>query len=113
MSITTPRAHAVPSAPLPRVQRGVTFSPLATTSILNRCESPQMPFVWTINPYRGCEFACTYCYARYMHEFLGRDAGSFERDIFVKQHVAVALRRDLARRVGSCWPRSPVTAAWW
>jgi DNA repair photolyase len=58
-----------------------------------------MPFVWTINPYRGCEFACTYCYARYTHEFLGDDAAAFERDIYVKQHVAMALRRDLARRV--------------
>jgi DNA repair photolyase len=77
----------------------VTFSPLETSSILNRCDSPQMPFVWTVNPYRGCEFACTYCYARYTHEFLGDDARSFETDIYVKQHVAAALRRDLARRV--------------
>ncbi len=82
-----------------QARRGVTFSDLATTSILNRCDSPQMPFVWTINPYRGCEFACTYCYARYTHEFLGEEAAAFEKRIYVKQHVAAALRRDLARRV--------------
>ena len=80
--------------------RGVSFSPLACRTILNRCDSPQMPFVWTINPYRGCEFACAYCYARYTHEFLGAgDAAAFETEIYVKEHVAMALRRDLARRV--------------
>ena len=80
--------------------RGVTFSPLACQTILNRCDSPQMPFVWTINPYRGCEFACAYCYARYTHEFLGaKDPAAFETEIYVKEHVAMALRRDLARRV--------------
>lgn len=79
--------------------RGVTFSPLDCRTILNRCDSPQMPFTWTINPYRGCELACSYCYARYTHEFLGNEASSFETDIYVKQQVAAALRRDLARRV--------------
>lgn len=99
MPIPTSSAN-LPAPDGPKSRRPVvTFSPLATTSILNRCESPQMPFVWTINPYRGCEFACTYCYARYTHEFLGHAADSFDRDIYVKQHVVTALRRDLARRV--------------
>jgi len=85
---------------MPRNTRdAISFSPLDCTSIVNRCDSPQMPFVWTINPYRGCEFACAYCYARYTHEFLDNDARSFETDIYVKQHTAMALRRDLARRV--------------
>jgi DNA repair photolyase len=57
-----------------------------------------MPFTWTINPYRGCEFACKYCYARYTHEFMEmRDGLEFERKIYVKQHAAELLRRELKR----------------
>ena len=57
-----------------------------------------MPFTWTINPYRGCEFACKYCYARYTHEFMEmRDGLEFERKIYVKQHAAELLRHDLHR----------------
>ena len=56
---------------------------LPVKSILNRCDSNRVPFEWTINPYRGCEFACKYCYARYTHEFLDqRDPMAFERRIF-------------------------------
>ncbi len=66
--------------------------------ILNRCSSPRMPFAWTINPYRGCEFGCVYCYARYTHEFLElRDPMDFERRIFVKRRAAEILERTLAR----------------
>jgi DNA repair photolyase len=55
-----------------------------------------MPFTWTINPYRGCEFACKYCYARYTHEFMElRDGVDFEQKIFVKQHTADLLRQEL------------------
>ena len=55
-----------------------------------------MPFTWTINPYRGCEFACKYCYARYTHEFMEmRDGIEFEQKIFVKQHAAELLRQEL------------------
>jgi hypothetical protein len=43
----------------------VEFFTLASRSLLNRCTASRMPFTWTINPYRGCEFACKYCYARY------------------------------------------------
>ena len=42
-------------------------------SILNKCDSARVPFEWTINPYRGCEFACKYCYARYTHEYMELD----------------------------------------
>ena len=57
-----------------------------------------MPFTWTINPYRGCEFACKYCYARYTHEFMEmRDGVDFERKIFVKQHTANLLRQELKK----------------
>jgi len=55
-----------------------------------------MPFTWTINPYRGCEFACKYCYARYTHEFMEmRNGADFEQKICVKQHAAELLRQEL------------------
>jgi len=74
----------------------VEFFTLGSRSLLNRCTSPRMPFTWTINPYRGCEFACKYCYARYTHEFMEmRDGVDFERKIYIKQHAAELLRRDL------------------
>ncbi|HET7751132.1 MAG TPA: radical SAM protein [Terriglobales bacterium] len=76
----------------------VEFFTLPVRSLLNRCDVPRMPFSWTINPYRGCEFACKYCYARYTHEFMElRDGVDFERKIYVKQHAAWMLRRDLKK----------------
>lgn len=76
----------------------VEFFTLPVRSLLNRCNVPRMPFSWTINPYRGCEFACKYCYARYTHEFMElREGVDFERKIYVKQHAAWMLRRDLKR----------------
>jgi len=76
----------------------VEYFTLPARSILNRCTSARMPFTWTINPYRGCEFACKYCYARYTHEFMElRDGLEFEQKIFVKQHTATLLRQELRR----------------
>lgn len=76
----------------------VEYFTLPARSILNRCTAPRMPFTWTVNPYRGCEFACKYCYARYTHEFMEmKDGLDFERKIYVKQHAAEMLRRDLRR----------------
>ncbi|HZO81360.1 MAG TPA: radical SAM protein [Candidatus Binataceae bacterium] len=78
--------------------RDVEFVEMPTRTILNRCQNPQMPFRWTINPYRGCEFGCAYCYARYTHEFLElRDPMDFERRIFVKRMAAQVLAHTLAR----------------
>ena len=74
----------------------VEYFTLPVRSLLNRCTSARMPFTWTINPYRGCEFACKYCYARYTHEFMEmRDGIEFEQKIFVKQHAADLLRQEL------------------
>ena len=77
----------------------VEFFSLPVRSILNRCDSRRnLPFTWTINPYRGCEFACKYCYARYTHEFMEiRDPNDFEHKIFVKDEAAWLLRRDLKK----------------
>jgi DNA repair photolyase len=77
----------------------VEYFTISSKSLLNRCVSRRaLPFTWTINPYRGCEFGCRYCYARYTHEFMEmRDAMDFEQKIYVKQHAAELLRRDLRR----------------
>ena len=77
----------------------VEYFTLPAKSLLNRCVSRRgLPFTWTINPYRGCEFACKYCYARYTHEFMEmRDRMEFEQKIYVKQDTAKLLRRDLRR----------------
>src|ERR1700732_1184377 len=76
----------------------VEYFTLSVRSLLNRCTGVRMPFTWTINPYRGCEFACKYCYARYTHEFMEmRDGADFEQKIYVKQHAAELLRQELRR----------------
>jgi DNA repair photolyase len=76
----------------------VEYLTIENRSILTRCLSPRMPFTWMINPYRGCEFACKYCYARYTHEFMElRDGLEFERKIYVKQHSAWLLRQELTQ----------------
>ncbi len=80
-------------------KRQVEYFELPAHSILNRTK-PGMPFAWTINPYRGCEFGCRYCYARYTHEFMELDPiHEFEDKIYAKADVAELLRRDL-RKVG-------------
>jgi DNA repair photolyase len=82
-----------------REGHNVEYFTLPVRSLLNRCVSRrQMPFTWTINPYRGCEFACKYCYARYTHEFMEmRDSLEFEQKIYAKQHAAELLRQELRR----------------
>ena len=74
----------------------VDYISLENRSLLTRCTSPRVPFYWQINPFRGCEFACKYCYARYTHEFMEmRDGLDFERKIYVKKHTAWLLRQEL------------------
>lgn len=70
---------------------------IGARSILNRTK-PNMPFQWTINPYRGCEFGCQYCYARYTHEFMGMEDGrDFESKIYAKAAAPEILRRELGK----------------
>ena len=76
----------------------VEYFTLPTRSLLNRVVSHRnLPFTWAINPYRGCEFACKYCYARYTHEFMEMTDEDFEHKIFVKQHAADLLRQELKK----------------
>jgi DNA repair photolyase len=78
----------------------IEYLGLECRSILNRCDSPRMPFQWTINPYRGCEFGCHYCYARYTHEYMELCGAEFEQKIYAKQDAAAILRSELRRGAG-------------
>src|SRR5580704_11932448 len=78
-------------------KRVVQYFELESRSALNRTR-PGMPFQWSLNPYRGCEFGCRYCYARYTHEFMElRESDDFEDRIYAKSGIAPTLRRELKR----------------
>lgn len=75
-----------------------TFFRDHSKSILTRNTSPDIPFSVSINPYRGCEHGCIYCYARPTHEYLGLSAGiDFETKIFVKENAPELLRKELMK----------------
>ena len=77
-------------------KRRVEYRTLPTRKWLNKCDSRRVPFDWSINPYRGCEYGCKYCYARYTHEFMERrDTAAFETEIYAKEWDPVAFRREL------------------
>src|SRR5438445_7682990 len=79
-------------------RRGVEYRELRAASLVNRFNARPMPFGWTVNPYRGCEMACKYCFARYTHEFLGEnDPVAFERRIYVKRTDPGSLVAELTR----------------
>ena len=81
------------AAPLPRTQ----FIPDLTQTIITYNDSPDVGFEASLNPYRGCEHGCIYCYARPTHEYLGYSAGfDFESRILVKERAPELLRRELA-----------------
>ncbi|MHC4696086.1 MAG: PA0069 family radical SAM protein [Planctomycetota bacterium] len=68
-------------------------------SILSRNDSPDLPYTWSVNPYRGCQHACSYCYARCTHEYLGFGAGTdFDTKLIVKLNAAELLRKAFAKR---------------
>lgn len=76
----------------------VEYRDLPCRSLLSPCDSQRVPFDFTINPYRGCEFGCVYCYARYTHEYMElEDWLDFERKVFVKRGAREALLNDLKR----------------
>ena len=93
----------------------IEFRAMRARSLLNRSVSKrQLSMAWSINPYRGCEFGCRYCYARYTHEFLqpgkvaeipvGRYEGpeqpwakAFEHEIYLKENAAWLLEQELGR----------------
>ena len=82
-------------------KRVVQYFEMESRSLLNRTR-PGMPFEWSLNPYRGCEFGCRYCYARYTHEFMElRESDDFEDKIYAKSGIGPILRRELKRIDGS------------
>lgn len=77
----------------------------STRTIINWNDSPDVPFDRSINPYRGCEHGCTYCFARPSHTYLGFSAGlDFESKILVKPEAAKLLRKELAKPSYKCAP---------
>lgn len=75
-------------------------------SILVHNDSPDLHFEWSLNPYRGCEHGCAYCYARPTHEYLGWNAGiDFESRILVKKQAASLLERALLK---PAWLGTPI-----
>ena len=88
-------ARLAASSPLELERNQVEYFRLPVRSVLNRVDSRRVGFAWSINPYRGCEFGCHYCYARYTHEYMELDARQFETKIYVKEDAARLLRREL------------------
>ena len=88
-------ARLAASSPCAEAKRGTEYFLLPVKSILNECHSERVPFRWTVNPYRGCEFGCKYCYARYTHEYMELDGGEFETKIYVKRDAGPLAERDL------------------
>jgi len=85
---------------------GINFHEVRARSALNHVPGSRYGFSWTINQYRGCTHACTFCFARRTHKYLEFDAGEdFEREIVVKVNVPELLRAELAR---SSWKRELV-----
>ncbi|MDQ6758711.1 MAG: radical SAM protein [Acidobacteriota bacterium] len=99
-------ARLAASSDLLEAKARVEYFDLPTRRFIGRCSGWRMPFVWTVNPYRGCEFGCKYCYARFAHEFMElREPGQFETKIYAKQFSARSFRAELSKvkRGESIW----------
>jgi len=101
-----PTLSASPASPLihlalkPSAARNIFLLPVR--SILNHCDSKRVPFPWTINPYRGCEFGCRYCYARVHARIHGAGTGSdFERKITRRRMPGRLFRATCGKHVAS------------
>ncbi|MBV8550701.1 MAG: radical SAM protein [Acidobacteriaceae bacterium] len=89
-------ARAAAEGTLVAEKRRVDYRTLPTRKWLNRCHPKRVPFDWSINPYRGCEYGCKYCYARFTHEFLERrDPDLFETEIYAKDWNEAGFLNEL------------------
>ena len=92
-------------APLPKLRTEVTEE--RARSIISRNQSPDIPFSQSLNPYRGCEHGCVYCFARPSHAYLDLSPGlDFETKLYAKTNAAERLRAELAKRNYRCTPIS-------
>ena len=88
-------------------RRPIEYLVDSSKSIVSKNDSPDIPFTYSVNPYRGCAHGCSYCYARNTHEYLGYNAGlDFETKIFVKENSPQLLREFLAKE---SWNPEPIT----
>ncbi len=79
------------------------YEEIEVKSVINKMATPLLPFRWSINPYRGCQHACVYCFVRNTHTYLGYDSGKdFNQRIVVKVNAPDVLRRELGR---ASWKR--------
>ena len=93
----------------PRARTVVTIE--RARSVISRNDSPDIPFSQSLNPYRGCEHGCIYCYARPNHSYLGLSPGiDFETKLFAKANAAERLRAELAAPSYRCEPIALGTA---
>ena len=90
-------AKMAAESPLLEDKRRVSYLELPAKSFIGSCSGKRQIFDWTVNPYRGCEYGCRYCYARYTHEFMELSVDEFETRIFAKQWDARQFRRELRR----------------
>ena len=90
-----------------RERGGVRYREIKARSLLNRCDSPRMPFAWTVNPYRGCAMGCRYCYAAYTHEFLGI---AVPEEFHSLVYVKTGGEEETARRLGLVVKRGELIA---
>jgi len=92
-----------PEAPAERIPTEVIVDHSKT--VISRNQSPDVPFEQSINPYRGCEHGCIYCFARPSHAYLGWSPGmDFETKILAKPDAAACLRRELSAKNYRCRP---------
>lgn len=78
-------------------KRRVAYFEIEARSLIGTCAGKTPMFDWTVNPYRGCEFGCRYCYARYTHEFMELPVEEFETKIYAKRFDKTIFRRELDR----------------
>ncbi|PYI51402.1 SPL family radical SAM protein [Paenibacillus flagellatus] len=84
------------------MKRNIRYENMPVKTVLNAVKTQSMPFEWSINPYRGCQHGCAFCYARATHAFLGVEADdTFQNRIFMKTNAAEALREQLAKMARS------------
>ncbi|HVV97609.1 MAG TPA: radical SAM protein, partial [Rhodanobacteraceae bacterium] len=89
----------------PASRPATTVTEERARSIISRNDSPDIAFEQSINPYRGCEHGCIYCYARPSHSYLNLSPGvDFETKLFAKTNAAELLRRELAKPGYVCSP---------